>query len=124
MTPLRLLAAIATALACNAAAAHAQHMDKALFLEMATSGDVEKEALLLVYLRGALNGLESANMFLKRRASKPLFCTPAEPAIEPSLMLDNMIDYLRRYPDIPETTSITVTLTFALQELYPCDEDT
>ncbi len=104
--------------------APAQHMDKALFLEIATGADEEARALLLVYLRGALNGLESANMTLTRRGAERLFCPPAEPPIDPDWMINELLAYLKRYPAIPDTVSIAVIGTFALQEAYPCERPT
>ncbi len=115
--------AIALAILFTAARpAPAQHMDKALFLEIATGPDEEARALLLVYLRGALNGLESANMTLRRRGEARLFCPPAEPPIDPDWMINELLGYLKRYPAIPDTVSIAVIGTFALQEAYPCEQ--
>ena len=102
--------------------APAQHMDKALFLEIATGVDDEARALLLVYLRGALNGLESANMTLTRRGAERLFCAPAETPIDPDWMINELLAYLKRYPAIPDNTSIAVIGAFALQEAYPCEQ--
>ncbi len=105
------------------APAAAQHMDKALLLEIATGGDQEARALLLVYLRGALNGLESANMNLTRRGDARLFCPPDEPPIEPTWLVEELIAYLKRYPAVPDNISIALVAAFALQQAFPCEQE-
>ena len=114
-----LAAGLAIVLAVAPAAA--QHMDKALFLELATGSDREQQALLLVYLRGVLNGLEAANMELRRYGRARLFCAPDEPPLEADWLVDELVNYLQRYPAVPDTASISVIANFALQESYPCE---
>ncbi|MDP6515717.1 MAG: hypothetical protein QF926_03705 [Alphaproteobacteria bacterium] len=105
------------------APAPAQHMDKALFLDLATGGDDEQRGLLLVYLRGTLHGLEAANMTLLRRGDGRLFCAPPEPPLAAPWLVETLLAYLKRYPAIPDTTALPVIATFALAETFPCAAD-
>ena len=66
-----ILAALAVLLSNTPAPA--QHMDKNMFLEIATLGDAEQKGLLTVYLRGVLNGLEASNMESLRQGLPQIF---------------------------------------------------
>jgi len=101
--------------------APAQHMDKTMFLEIETSGNNEQRALLAVYLRGVLNGLEASNMDLLRQGRALLFCAPPEPALTPEWLIEKLLIYLRRYSAIPNDLSIAVIANNALAEQFPCE---
>ena len=104
------------------APARAQHMDKALFLEIVTSGDTEQQALLLVYIRGLLNGLESADIALRKEGRERLACPPDDAPLEPGWLIDKLVAYYTQYPDIPGNISVGVTATLMLAELFPCPQ--
>jgi hypothetical protein len=97
------------------------HMDKALFLELATSPDDEAWGLLLVHLKGVLAGLEAANMQLVRRGDAPLFCPPPDAVLTPEWAAEELKAYLARYSMIPANTSIAVIATFALADAFACE---
>ena len=100
------------------------HMDKALFQEIEQGNDAQVKGLLLVHLRGVLNGLEAANMALLRRGEAPLFCPPPDQVLTPEWLRISLSDYLRRFPAIPPNISIAVVATFALEDSFACEQPT
>ena len=104
----------------NVTSAPAQHMDKTMFLDIETSGNNEQRALLAVYLRGVLNGLEASNMDLLRQGRALLFCAPSEPALTPEWLVEQLLAHLGRYSAIPNNLSIAVITNNALAEQFPC----
>jgi hypothetical protein len=118
-----LLRALLVAFACaQPLVASAQtHMDKALFLELATSPDGEAWGLLLVHLKGVLAGLEAANMTLVRRGDAPLYCPPPDAVLTPEWAVEELTGYFARYPNIPDNTSIALLATFALADAFACE---
>lgn len=101
-----------------------RHMDKALFLEMATSGADAQLGLLRVYLRGVLAGLESADMILRREGRRRLACPPPDTVLDPDWAINELIGYFARYPNSPDSSSVALNLQFLLAELFPCERNT
>ena len=113
-----ILAALAVLLSNTPAPA--QHMDKNMFLEIATLGDAEQKGLLTVYLRGVLNGLEASNMESLRRGLPQIFCPPSETLPTSAWLTEILLQYLERYSAIPSKLSIAVIAHHALAEHFPC----
>ena len=105
----------------SAASAPAQHMDKAMFLEIETSGNNAQRALLAVYLRGVLNGLEASNMDLLRQGRPRLFCSPPGSVLATEWLIEQLLAHLERYSAIPNNLSIAVISSNALAEQFPCE---
>ena len=102
--------------------APAQHMDKDMFLEIATLGDAEQKGLLTVYLRGVLNGLEVSNMESRRQGLPQIFCPPSEEFPNPAQLTEILLQYLERYSEIPSKLSIAIIACHALAEHFPCQK--
>ena len=100
--------------------APAQHMDKNMFLEIATLGDAEQKGLLTVYLRGVLNGLEASNMESLRKGLPRIFCPPSEALPTSVWLTEILLQYLQKYSEIPSKLSIAVIAHHALAEHFPC----
>jgi hypothetical protein len=100
------------------------HMDKRLFLEIEQGDDTQAKGLLLVHLRGVLNGLEAANMTLLGRGQTLLFCAPPGQELTPEWLRVSLDEYLRRFPGIPPNMSIAVVATFAIEDSFPCEQST
>ena len=113
------LAAVSV-LAAVALPARAQHMEKSLFLDMTTSGGREQTALLDVYLRGVLAGIEAADILLRRAGRRRLACPPPDAHLTGAWLRDALEDYYREYPDIPDNVSVALSAQFLLQERFPC----
>ena len=102
--------------------ANAQHLDKATFLEIEAHGNTEERAILTVYLRGVLNGLEASNMELLREGRARLYCPPFEEAeLTTNWLIEALLVYLKGYPLIPNTLSIATITNNMLAEQFACE---
>ena len=102
--------------------ANAQHLDKATFLEIETHGNTEERAILTVYLRGVLNGLEASNMELLREGRARLYCPPFKEAeLTTNWLIEALLVYLKGYPLIPNTLSIATITNNMLAEQFACE---
>ncbi len=108
------------AMLLNVAPLSAQHMDKDLFLTIATQGDAEQKALLSTYLRGVLNGLEAYNIESRRQGIPQMFCLPSEALLTSAWLTEILLQYLQRYSKIPSELSIAVIAHHAITEYSPC----
>ena len=101
--------------------ANAQHLDKATFLEIEARGDTEERAILTVYLRGVLNGLEASNMDLLREGRARLYCPPFEVELTTNWLIEALLVYLKGYPLVPDTLSIATITNNMLAEQFACE---
>ena len=100
---------------------NAQHLDKATFLEIEARGNSEERAILTVYLRGVLNGLEASNMDLLREGRARLYCPPFETELTTNWLIEALLVYLKGYPLIPNTLSIATITNNMLAEQFACE---
>ncbi|MBT05553.1 MAG: hypothetical protein CMM32_01340 [Rhodospirillaceae bacterium] len=98
----------------------ASHMDKELFLEITKTGDSRKQKFLGIYLRGLLHGLESANISLLKNEGRELYCNPHTAALSTAWLEENLLDYIVKYPTIPNSISIGILSYYVLTEKFPC----
>ena len=98
----------------------ASHMDKELFLEITKTGDSRKQKFLGIYLRGLLHGLESANISLLKNEGRELYCNPQTTALSTAWLEENLLDYIVKYPTIPNSISIGILSYYVLTEKFPC----
>ena len=117
----RICATALVVLLLNIASVAAQHMDKAMFLDAQATANNEQRAVLAVYFRGVLNGLEASSMDLLRQGRSPLFCPPPELELTPEWLTETLLVYLERYPAIPNNLSIAVIASHALAEQFSCE---
>ena len=103
--------------------AMSMHMDKMLFLEIASIGDATEQKLLGLYLKGLLHGLETSNMALLKQGNKPLYCTPQTTILTTDWLIENLLEYLERYPLIPDSMSIGILAYYAIREQFQCTRD-
>lgn len=106
---------------CLVTPVSAQHMDKRLFLELATGGEPERLALLKVYVRGILAGLEATDMQLRREGRNRLACVPLDPPLDEDWAINELIDYFRSYPGIPDNSSLALNIQLMLAEQFACE---
>ena len=98
----------------------ASHMDKELFLEITKAGDSREQKFLAIYLKGLLHGLESANIALLEHEGSKLYCNPQTVALSADWLEENLLDYIVKYPSIPNSISIGVLSYYVLTEKFPC----
>ena len=98
----------------------ASHMDKELFLEITKTGDSRKQKFLGIYLKGLLHGLESANISLLKNEGRALYCNPQTVALSTDWLEENLLDYIVKYPSIPNSISIGILSYYVLTEKFPC----
>ena len=98
-------------------------MDKMLFLEIARIGDETEQKILGLYLKGLLHGLETSNMALLKQGNKPLYCTPQATILTTDWLIENLLEYLERYPLIPDSMSIGILAYYAIREQFQCATD-
>ena len=98
----------------------ASHMDKELFLEITNAGDSREQKFLAIYLKGLLHGLESANIALLKQEGRQLYCNPKTVALQTDWLKENLLDYIVKYPSIPNSISIGLLSYYVLTEKFPC----
>ena len=98
----------------------ASHMDKELFLEITKAGDSREQKFLAIYLKGLLHGLESANIALLKQEGRQLYCNPKTVALQTDWLKENLLDYIVKYPSIPNSISIGLLSYYVLTEKFPC----
>ena len=98
----------------------ASHMDKELFLEITKAGDSREQKFLAIYLKGLLHGLESANIALLKQEGRQLYCNPKTVALSADWLKENLLDYIVKYPSIPNSISIGLLSYYVLTEKFPC----
>ena len=98
----------------------ASHMDKELFLEITKAGDSREQKLLAIYLKGLLHGLESANIALLEHEGSKLYCNPQTVALSADWLKENLLDYIVKFPSIPNSISIGLLSYYVLTETFPC----
>ena len=98
----------------------ASHMDKELFLEITKTGDLRKQKFLGIYLKGLLHGLESANIALLEHEGRQLYCNPKTVALQTDWLKKNLLDYIVKFPSIPNSISIGILSYYVLTEKFPC----
>ena len=98
----------------------ASHMDKELFLEITKAGDSREQKFLAIYLKGLLHGLESANIALLKQEGRQLYCNPKTVALSADWLKENLLDYIVKFPSIPNSISIGLLSYYVLTEKFPC----
>ena len=98
----------------------ASHMDKELFLEITKAGDSREQKFLAIYLKGLLHGLESANIALLKQEGRQLYCNPKTIALQTDWLKENLLDYIVKFPSIPNSISIGLLSYYVLTEKFPC----
>jgi hypothetical protein len=89
-------------------------------IENYLNAELDLKLLNSAWLFGVQDGFALANAENLNREHPPMYCQPPHLSMTRKQTTDLLDDYIKKNPQLPHTTELSITLLLALEDAFPC----